>query len=333
MSNEIVTNIFRAYSFLGVLAVKARQKQVKVSKLLAYFNALKPIVVLIFTLVIMNNPTSRRRLMKNDRALSMLYSNFSQILIITTSQINQLTTLLICLTNFWRQNQIRDFLNAVTELKLDEKCSLKFKKFCIRHFTLMTILFLLIAGTQFVTKVNFSLLSSVYFSILLYPYLFMTAFLSFLKMFEYFFTVCLKDFKHALKMYLNKPVLSSSCYHEMMKKHQKMFELCESFNKVFGLQVTLTTCCVSVMTIFQVIHIKNLFAVSNKKFHHWFSFSKAFKAFKSFYRLTSWSVRYQSPALDFSTFSLYWLAPVKNFQLSDEKSCICCHAWMLKMKT
>lgn len=264
MSNELRNSVFRAYSLLGVLSVKVRQKQVEVSKCFAHFNTLKPIVVLIFTLALMRDPTFRRRLMKNDQAMSMLYSNFSKVLIVTTSQINQLTTLLICLTNFWRQHQIRDFLNEAAELKLDDKCALKFKNFWRKHLTLMTILFFLIAGTQFVTKINLSILSSFYFSILLYPYFFITAFLSFLKTFEYFFTVCLKDFKHALQMCLSNPVLSSSSYHELTQKYQKMFELCESFNKVFGLQVTLTTCCVSVMTTFQVnnVNVSSLSAIN-----------------------------------------------------------------------
>lgn len=253
MSNLSLSSVFRAYSFLGILSVKVHQNRFKTSMFFAVFNALKVPAVQIFTMFLIINPGLRLKIIKDHNAVKARYSKLSLNLMFLTSQLIQITTLLITLLHFMRRKKIESFLNDVAELSLDEKSASKFKKRWRKQFALSLSLFFIISGVQFVTKVNFSPVPVFCFAILVYPYMVIMSFLSFLKAFELLFFVCLKDFKHALRTYLNKSTFDFKSYHDLMTKHQKMFELCESFNKVFGLQVTMATCCVTTMTVFQVI--------------------------------------------------------------------------------
>lgn len=252
MLKSTFRSILPVYSFLGILSIKCDGNKFTTSRFHAVFNLLKMPLVLIFAFFLIRNEGWREEVFRSGYDIQYRGSAFLIFIALVTSEMVQVTSLIICVIFFLRRFKITEFINRASELDIEGKYVEKLTQSWRRNFLLLNCMFWIIAIVQFVTRSQLTLFALVGFSILLHTYIVVPSILSLMKTFETFFLVCLKDFKHRLTVSMEIADFDRKAFHKLIKRYQNIFELNQEFNRLFGAQVTLMTCCVAIMTTFQV---------------------------------------------------------------------------------
>lgn len=246
--------ILPLYSYLGILSIKSdKNSGFKTSKFHLVHNALKMPLVLIFSFFLLKNPQYFHGLHRNVFYHSEDYSIFLKLVTITTTQIVLVNSLYICIAQFVKRNEITKFMNHANKIVLNEECSKELKSVWKKEFAILAILFCFICIVQFTVRFKFTFFAVVAFTILLYSYVIATAFLSFMKTFEVFFFICLKDFKCRLRCDIIKTDFNANTIQDLMTRYQEIYDLNQEFNDIFGSQVTAMTCCFAIKSTSQVV--------------------------------------------------------------------------------
>lgn len=109
---------------------------------------------------------------------------------------------------------------------------------------------------------------------LVQPFIVMTSFLSLTKSLERFFVILLKEFKNELRKALELPTVDLAAHRRLTEKYQNIYNLNRRLFNVFGLQITLMTCCVAAVTTLQVTSIEQ----RKYKFNSWHKASIVFSS-------------------------------------------------------
>lgn len=245
MSSATLRLLLPIFTYLGILTLKYDRIKNKfvLSKLFPLLNALVMPTVFFFTMILITKPFIQ------EIYASYFLGRFSlfSFLNLVRSQVMQITCLFISFHQILKRREILQFMNEVNQIVLHEKFSKKLKAMSIKVFAFMSFLFLLVAIIElFTDKITFKYL------ILLYPYLFTTAFLTFIKIFEFVFTVLIANFRHDLKFTIQKVFINEIDHKTLAKNLQRIFELSEKFNQIFGFQLTIMTSCTTILTTFEV---------------------------------------------------------------------------------
>lgn len=239
------------YTFVGILPVKEIDQKFQISKVFSVFNLLKMFFVWGFAYFVLSDTDIHKSLMISDMHSMNKYSTFSKVLAVISIELVQTITLAVSFLQFFNRSKIVDFMNQTGDIIVDEFFANRFRCVCKRLIFQNLFNFLVISSIQLLTLFRMSFLSIVSFSILIQPYCLMSAFLSLMKTFEVFIALSLKDFhRHLSLVQLNSKDIDVEV---LLLKYQKIYELNLELNKTFGLQVTLTTISVTVLTTIQVL--------------------------------------------------------------------------------
>lgn len=282
MTNSTLHSIFRLYSFLGIFSVTKNRKTngFKTSQYHAVFNAFKMPLVIILAAFFIKNPELMNTVFKDDILNSPTYSGFLKFIVLVTQQIVQINSFFICLLQFLRRERITKLLNQMNEIELEEKFSMQFKTRWRKSFVWISSLFWIISCIQYNSRARFTFPSFLGFVIFSHSYVVMSTFLNFMKTFEMFVQICLKDFENQIMLAMDRDSrFDFKTYRQLLLKHKKIFELSREFNNVFGMQVTTMSCCVAILLSFQVIFKIFLNKISTSFILLLNSFFKLFKYF------------------------------------------------------
>lgn len=109
--------------------------------------------------------------------------------------------------------------------------------------------------------------------------------LNFVKMSELFFSVCLKNFRIDLRLFLKNDVNNESKLSQAMLQYDKIFKINQNFNKTFGFSMSTMTSCLTAAILTQVCSL--FFCIQVSYFS--FFFMQTFQAVASSQR--SFSIR------------------------------------------
>lgn len=254
MSKVSLETFVAFFNFTCILSIKHSSdgSKMKTLKFLSVFNVLITPSAFFFSIFIMKSQFVRSFLFKNVVSEAKTFSTFSRNLILFSSQHLILTMILISLINLCRRGEILNFIKKISEVELEFSLTSQLQALWKKLFIWLSFLLFIVSLSQFVSKMNVSLLSISSFVLCSYPYIVLTGWMSFLKAFELFFMILLKDFKFQLKIIQTKTAFGFQDYRVLMEKYHKIHALNSELQKVFGTQFTLLTCCVTVMTTLQV---------------------------------------------------------------------------------
>lgn len=252
MPKRTLHSIIPLYTLLGILSVKKNENDFKNSRFRAVLNVLMMPMVFIYTIILLSNQKLQNEILRAGYKKFSSNHPFVGFVMLAVAQSSQWTSFFICVFQFLRQNKILKFLNRVNEVSMDEKYCIQLKKRCTSSFIFMSCVFVVNFSIQFMTRSKLTILSVASFTFLMFSYLVVPAFLSFMKTIEIFFLMCLKDIKDHLKNSISINSFDSESVSELITKYQEIFEMNKIFNDIFGMQVTLVTCCIASMTTCQV---------------------------------------------------------------------------------
>lgn len=253
MSKVPLSVLVSFYNLLGISSLKPDVYGWKNSSILAMFHVLKMPLVIVFTVCMINSRIIRNLTYKLNFDEFKSQTPFSKLLIIISVEMVHISSLSICFLEFSRRKRIEKFINKMCEVTIDDSHAEKLKTRWKNHFRFISSLFLIIALSQFFTKMKFTVFGFISWIILIYPHMMMSSFLSFVKSFEIFFIILLRDFQSEFENGFKTLALDLQTYQRLLNKYQEIYEVNRDFLEVFGTQLTLMTCCVTGITTLQVI--------------------------------------------------------------------------------
>lgn len=248
MVKDTLRSVLPLYSFLGILSIRNGKNGFQTSSFHAIFNVLKMPLVLAFQLFLVKNPQVLSEILRFDIFQSNVYSSFLRFTILIITQIDLANALLICFAQFLKRKKITEYMKRVSNMKIDAAFTKKLRKLWRKQFFIISLLFVITSTIQVLVSSSFTVLSLVVHLFLFLPYLFIASFQSFMKSFEIFFQVFMKDFKYRL----SESMLTDEKVQKLIKRYQEICALNQDFNKIFGAQITSMTCCFALKLSSQV---------------------------------------------------------------------------------
>lgn len=237
-------SIFRVYSYFGVLSIKFDKNEIKNSRALGIFNILRVFAMWLVLIFVLKSNEFRNLTLKQEMLSSKSFSAFSKNIGVVFGLFLNFTASAVWVMNCIKRKKITNFLDEVHKCPISKS---KFQVLWTKHSLIVLVSFILINAVQVITKVRFTLLSIGTFILLIQPYLITLGFMSFVKTFEYFFFICLEDFKQYL---INSEFQQNDI--ELIRKFKYIYDLNQSFKANFGFQITLTVLGVSSFLTVQV---------------------------------------------------------------------------------
>lgn len=165
-------------------------------------------------------------------------SIFSSNVFLGVTNSNQILAIFLGIMQWWKRNEILNFLNSIIVVHIDSKSKLKLEKMIVRSCTSIMIYFIVI----YIINANLfkvSLLGVLGLYVLTYTILVIVCYASFLKNFETLFIIMLESFEKTLKIFLKKPSFDTVEYQRLLKYYQNILKLNDDFNKLFAPQNTM----------------------------------------------------------------------------------------------
>jgi hypothetical protein len=135
-----------------------------------------------------------------------------------------------------------------------EKYFAIFKKSCVKDSMVLFSIFISNYTIQCFGTFKLTFLSSIVSTIVYYPFIAVFGFISFIKNFENFIIASMKDFKREIKDFSKCKSVTDSFklkqFYQLSNKYQKIANLLKEFNKCFGLQVTILSCYLTALLVF-----------------------------------------------------------------------------------
>lgn len=181
------------------------------------------------------------------------FSVFSIVLMVILSVLVDLSALLLCLVQWFNRREIEKILNQALRFfrffDSDQVAELKNRIFKI-NLVLFIVSIWYISLQNSVLNVSWKAMLSGLF--IMYPFFVIINFWIFLKFSELFFISCLRNFYRKVKRLLSNQSCDLQNLETLLVEHHEIYNLSTQFNRVFGAQITIVTCCVSLMTTLHV---------------------------------------------------------------------------------
>lgn len=253
MSGIPLAFFMRVYTYFGLLSIEVRSNEFKCSRSFALFNVLQHLISFVSLLALNVAPSHVRSVVLESDPMSLkVFSAFAKIIFTISTLSIPVVSLFISQAQFWKRKEILQLMEDMSKLEMAESFSRKLTKMCKTHFYLFALFFTAMVMLETVGSFKHSLIGFVVGVTSVCPYLLLANFLSFLKTFEYFFIIHLQEFVHDLRTSIAKSSIDGQSFRELSKRYHKIMELNEKFNTTFGLQISLLTCSLTLMTTFAV---------------------------------------------------------------------------------
>lgn len=242
------------FNFFSILCLKYEKKVFNISKIHSILNLVKLPLALALTFALSISAEFRKEVTRDEIVILENFSVFSIVLMVILSVLVDLTALLICFTQWLNRREIERIFNRASRfLKfLDNNQVAEFR---IKILKINFVLFILSAWFILLQNsvLNLTWKALVSGLLIVYPFFVIINFWILLKFSELFFITCLRNYDRKVKIMLN----NQSCVSEnsetlLLIEHHDLYSLSQQFNKVFGTQITIVTCCVSLMTTLDV---------------------------------------------------------------------------------
>lgn len=239
------------HNFCGTLNIKYEDESYCISRLVIIWNLVQvTMIVLVNAFIASDKITSEKEFLATVVRAELIaldnFSIFSKMLIDCSTFTIQVLSISLCSIQLWKRGEIRKILNMSNEFILDEESQKKLQKVSTRNVIFSLFYFAVILTLQFIMAMKPSVFSIVVCFIFMNPYLVTTSFLSFMKNYEVFFVLLLKQFRRDLKILLRKSHFDDDHYQSLLRKYQKIYALNKEYKKTFGAQMTLVTCCLGI---------------------------------------------------------------------------------------
>lgn len=265
-------------NFLGILCFKFERNQFRLSKLAVVMNIFVMPVVLFSTILIRNSESIQNKIYITEVLEFESYSTLSIIVVEVMVYVELFTACALSVFNFRQQKLLLNFMNRLAEFSMHLKYQRKFEKLFRRCFSTALGVALFVSIFQFYGFLKVSFLGLLASTVLFYPYMVILGTMTYLKSFELFLVMILKNFKMELKS-SNRSRSDSDSYQIMMRKYQKIYEFAEEFNMVFGCQ---TTILVANMSLTLTLEVNSCFRESlTTDFETFCSFMTSSKLFRN----------------------------------------------------
>lgn len=244
------------YNFSAIFCFKLRDEKYQISNFIVLCNVIKLPLVLIFSVYVIDKPLLRDEIFLETLIVLKDFSPFSRFSISVVVILIDLSMFILIQLQVLQRHKIKNFTNTLISNSLDEKYFAEFKKKTTSHLLVLTSVSVLSLLFSYFGAFNVSILSFFASLIYFFPHCVMVGFISFVLLFTNFVLASLEEFKNDLRMVFMKENpdqdFSFQNYLRLSRKYQKLYELVEQFNGCFGSQLTLITCYLSAMMVFNV---------------------------------------------------------------------------------
>lgn len=284
MSKALHRFLLGFYNFTGLLCIKHKNGSYEISHPTAFLNILKLFSSSLFVIFILSNIDIKQKVfLKYVNDLSKL-SQFSKMTIQFTAFYFHYITVVLFIKQFAHRHEMKDLLNEALKCKMSEKYLRRFAKLC-QSSVKLGIFSCIVIMMKFFSLMNPSFLNFLIFFVFIFPSIFSLAIVSFVKSFENFVVVSLQKLNDELKVWTSEEGRSQfsdiEIYLRFSHQHQELFGFVNKFNKAFGMQMTTLTNSLTILTIFLVSFVVNVFDQEAKCF---------FQRFSTRFRLSSTSI-------------------------------------------
>lgn len=254
MSKFSKRSVLLFYNFAGILPFKIEENELKISKFVSIWIFVATYLSAIAVIVIMLSPYLSSICFASAIIEYQSYSYFAIFLLTLEICNSQGVSVAICSMQLWKRKTMLNLMKEIANLHntLDESL-----KECLRKLATKNILIASTVFTIFFVAQLAFLKMSVYVMLvdfmLVYPYIVILGFLGFTKTFEEFLTVLMRDFNNKLRESLERDDFDFEMIQMLMIRYRTIHRLSETFNMIFGLQMSTVTFTVAIMTTLDVI--------------------------------------------------------------------------------
>lgn len=238
------------YKISGVLCVDYKNKKCSLTKLSFIFGGLIQLLLISIVTYFISDPILMVNVYKNIIINLQGYSTFSMILLYSATHIMNLLAFSLVATQIFQREKIKKFIENVIDKLEASKFRDELESAVFTNCAILFIYFWVIYVLQLAVAMKVSLVSILGGFFIIYPYFVFFGFLSLVRNFEALVVTLLKDFE--LKLNHNSMMKSSDCC-KLLQEYQNIFSLSDEFNKLFGAQLTMLFCSVTLLFTFQVI--------------------------------------------------------------------------------
>lgn len=247
---------FIFYNFSGLFALNFDRGTFRISYFQAFLNIAKLLSTLSFVAYATILWTTSYNIFKSALVALPHFSNFSRITLSLSTVFRENIAFFLLILQLTHLRLIKHFMNEALLMTLNEKYLKKFENTCLRHFAILSGFLTVNLVVKYFSVMNPSILSFTIFASYMYPGLTIMSFVSFVKIFENFIVVSLKEFRYDLHQMNHLSKLSSCTANEKISKlavkYDKIFKFVESFADTFGTQLTVVICCMTAVLVFCV---------------------------------------------------------------------------------
>lgn len=240
------------YNFSAILCMKFDKEIVSISLWKALVNFLKILSMVMLTLFVFSNDSVGSKILKQKLIEVENFSKLSKIVTASILSLLFLLTIALVILQISFRNRVRNLLNNAFQFPLRSYFLTELEKNCVFDIKVLTIVLLTKHIFHYYGVCKISLISFAYSFVFLYGSLVPIAFVSLANCFENFFVIALQDLQNEVKVVSSNSCGNQDHFTKLSRKHQKLYELSQQFNKAFGLQMTLFVCCMAVLTAFCV---------------------------------------------------------------------------------
>lgn len=240
------------YNFCFIFCLKYENESFEVSKFAIAMNIFRVAVSLGTVYCVIWRPELRKSIFRIDPMETAQFSKFALTSIRVAGILLQVTACFIISANLKRRKGFRNFMNEAIKICLKEKYLKNFIKLSVYHSVEISIFYSFTMVLKCFAMVNQQLIPVLVFILIMYLSSIAFGFICFVKNFENFVVVSLKEIKNDLKDQNNFKHGDETSMLNLSKKHQKLFNLVQQFNETLGFQMTSVICLLNLTIIFSV---------------------------------------------------------------------------------
>lgn len=251
-SNISLRLLIKNFNIFGISSVIEDGGDLRISNFLALFHFFKMLLTLVFTICVLSLRELRSSIVADSCAELEFLTIFARNLVHLTTLVLQISLLVVGQLQFLKRQKVLNFLKQMREMEVERNLAKKLETQWKKHFAIMILGSCIMLTSQAFTRFKFSIAALTALVVASYPYVLMSSLLSFVKCFEIFLIVLLIDFRKDLEKSLEVAALDFETHQRLMIKYQKIYNLNRDFLQAFGMQLTLTTCCVTTLMLLTV---------------------------------------------------------------------------------
>lgn len=148
-----------------------------------------------------------------------------------------------------QRSKIESFMNETLRMTLEANHMRHFRWLAGTKTAFLSTFFVVVSTLRFFAMMKLSFASMLVYFVLIFPSCIVFAFVNFVNNTEAYFVALLKQIQSDLISNLNS---KEKLFAKISKQHFEIYRLVDNFNVSFGLQLTLLTCSLTIISVFGV---------------------------------------------------------------------------------